>query len=74
MVDHITVGEEDNGAVGGEEDQNMPNSMQIWETNLCPVWTEEPVVDPGCESHADDANASLTKVNDSPVLLLLQLH
>ena len=74
MVNNITVGEQYNGGIGGEEDQNMPDPVQVGEAHTRPVGAEEPVIDPGSESHADDANTSLTKVNYSPVLLLLQLH
>ena len=74
MVNNITVGKQYNGGVGGKEDQNVPDTMQVREAHPSPVRAEEPVIDPGGESHANDTNTSLTQVNYSPVLLLLQLH
>ena len=52
----------------------MPDTVKVGETNTGPVGTEEPVIDPGCEGHADDTDAPLAKVDDPPVLLGAELE
>ena len=47
MIHHVTVCKEDDGAVGGEEDEDMPDTVKVGETNTGPVGTEESVIDPG---------------------------
>ena len=42
MVDHITVGKEHDGGVGGQEDKDVPDPMQVGEPNTSPVGAEEP--------------------------------
>ena len=41
MVDDITVGKKHNRSVRGEEDKNVPDSMQVREANAGPIGTEE---------------------------------
>ena len=74
MVHDIAVGKEDDGAVGGEEDEDVPDTVKVGEANTCPVGTEESVVDPGNQGHTDDADAPLAEVNDPRVDLRAELH
>ena len=74
MVHDIAVGKEDDGAVGGEEDEDVPDTVEVGEANPGPVGAEEPVIDPGDQSHADDADAPLAQAHDPLVPLLPQLQ
>ena len=74
VIDHVTVGKEDNGAVGGQEDENMPDSVEVGEADAGPVGTEEPVIDPGNQGHGDDADTPFTEVDNPPVPLCLENH
>ena len=74
MIYNVAVGKQYDGAVGGEEDEDMPDSVEIGEANACPIGTEEPVVDPGHQGHADDADAPLAEVDDPHVDLCAELH
>ena len=74
MVHDIAVGKEDDGAVGGEEDEDVPDTVKVGEANTCPVGTEEPVVDPGHQGHGDNADTPLAEVDDPLVPLLLEDH
>ena len=74
VINHVAVGKEDNGAVGGEEDEDMPDSMEVREANRSPVGTEEPIIDPGNQGHGDDADTPFTKVEDLRVPLVLKHH
>ena len=47
MIYNVAVGKQDDGAVGGEEDEDMPDTVKVGETNTGPVGTEESVIDPG---------------------------
>lgn len=73
MIDDIAVCEEDDGAVGGEEYENVPDSMQVGEAETSPVGAEEAVIYPGGEGEADDGDAAVTKRDDPLVCLLPQL-
>ena len=70
VVDDITVGEEHDGAVGGEEDEDVPHPVEVGEPDPGPVGAEEAVVDPGSERHADDGDTALPQVHHAPVALL----
>ena len=70
VVDDITVSEEDDGAVGGEEDEDVPDPVEVGEADPGPVGAEEAVVDPGGERHADDGDTALPQVHHPPVALL----
>ena len=70
VIDHITIGKQHNGAVGREEDEDVPDPMKIRKANSGPVGTEEPVIDPSCESHANDPDTPLSQPDNSLVLLL----
>ena len=74
VIDHVAIGEEDNRTVGGEKDEDVPDSMKVGEADTGPVGTEEPVVDPGHQGHADDADAPLAEVDDPHVDLCAELH
>ena len=74
MIYNVAVGKQDDGAVGGEEDEDMPDSVEIGEANACPIGTEEPVIDPGNQGHGDDADAPLPKVDNPRVPLCLENH
>ena len=74
MIYNVAVGKQYDGAVRGEEDEDMPDSVEIGEANACPIGTEEPVVDPGHQGHADDADAPLAEVDDPHVDLCAELH
>ena len=74
VVDDITVSEEDDGAVGGEEDEDVPDSVEVGEADTGPVGTEEPVIDPGHQGHGDDADAPFPKVDNPRVPLCLENH
>jgi len=41
VVNDVTVGKEDYGGVGGQEDQDVPDTMQVGEPQTRPVGTEE---------------------------------
>ena len=70
VVDDITVSKEDDGAVGGEEDEDVPDPVEVGEADPGPVGAEEAVVDPGGERHADDGDTALPQVYHPPVALL----
>ena len=70
VVDDITVSKEDDGAVGGEEDEDVPDPVEVGEADPGPVGAEEAVVDPGGERHADDGDTALPQVHHAPVALL----
>ena len=74
VIDDIAVCEEDDGAVGGEEDEDVPDSVEVGEAHTGPVGTEEPVVDPGHQGHGDDPDTPLAEVDDPPVPLRLEDH
>ena len=74
VIYNVTVGEEDNGTVGGEKDEDVPDSMKVGEADTGPVGAEEPVVDPGHQGHGDNADTPLAEVDDPPVPLLLEDH
>ena len=74
VINHIAIGEEDNRAIGGEEDEDMPDSVEVREADPGPIGTEEPVVDPGNQSHRDDTDAPFTKVDNPRVPLCLENH
>ena len=74
MVHDIAVGEEDDAAVGGEEDEDVPDPVEVGEPHPGPVGTEEPVVDPGDQRHADDADAPLAQGHDPLVVLQPELE
>ena len=74
VVDHVTVGEEYNRAVGGEEDEDVPDTVEVGEADTDPVGTEEPVIDPGHQGHGDDADAPFSKVDNPRVPLCLKNH
>ena len=74
VINHVAVGKEDNGAVGGEEDEDVPDSVEVGEADTDPVGTEEPVIDPGHQGHGDDADAPLAEVDNPRVPLRLEHH
>lgn len=74
MIHDIAVGEEDDAAVGGEEDEDVPDTVQVGETHPGPVGAEEPVVDPGDQRHADDADAPLAQGHNPLVVLQPELE
>ena len=74
MVHDIAVGKENDGAVGGEEDEDVPDTVEVGEAHPGPVGAEEPVIDPGDQSHADDADAPLAQGHDPLVVLESELE
>ena len=74
VVDHVTVGEEYNRAVGGEENEDVPDTVEVREAHASPVGTEEPVIDPGHQRHRDDPDAPFAEVDDPRVPLGLEHH
>ena len=74
VINHVAVGKEDNGAVGREEDEDVPDSVEVREANIGPVGTEEPVIDPGNQRHGDDADTPFTKVDNPRVPFRLEHH
>ena len=74
VINHVTVGKEYNGAVGGEEDEDMPNTVEVREAHSGPIGTEEPVIDPGNQRHGDDTDAPFAKVDNPRVPLRLEHH
>ena len=74
VVHNITVGKKNDWTVGREKDKDMPNTMKIGESNSCPIRAEKSVIYPSCECHTNNANASLTQMNNSLVFLVFQLH
>ena len=74
VIDHVAICEEDNRTVGGEKDEDVPDSMKVGEADTGPVGTEEPVVDPGHQGHGDNADTPLAEVDDPPVPLRLEDH
>ena len=74
MVHDIAVGKEDDGAVRGEEDEDVPDTVEVGEAHPGPVGAEEPVVDPGGQRHADDADAPLAQGHDPLVVLESELE
>ena len=73
VIDHVAICEEDNRTVGGEEDEDVPDTMEVGEAHPGPVGAEEPVIDPGDQSHADDADAPLAQGHDPLVILESEL-
>ena len=58
MIHDVAVGEEDDAAVGGEEDEDVPDPVQVGEADPGPVGAEEPVMDPGhlsCFNQSQDS-------------------
>ena len=47
MIHDVAVGEEDNAAVGGEEDKDVPDPVQVGEADPGPVGAEKPVMNSG---------------------------
>ena len=59
MIHDIAVGEEDDAAVGGEEDEDVPDPVQVGEANPSPVRAEEPVMDQSHLTCLDQSQASI---------------
>jgi len=74
VVDDVTVGKEDYGGVGGQEDQDVPDTMQVGEPETRPVGTEESIIQPSCKSQDNEPNTPLSQLDDPGVVLLLQLQ
>ena len=74
VVLDLEVCKEDDGGVGGEEDEDVPDTVEVGEAHPGPVGAEEPVVDPGGQRHADDADAPLAQGHDPLVVLESELE
>ena len=73
MIHDVAVGEEDDAAVGGEEDEDVPDPVQVGEAHTSPVGAEEPVMDQSHLTCLDQSQSSiqvtwLVLTNQSPVL------
>ena len=60
MIHDIAVGEEDDAAVGGEEDEDVPDPVQVGEADTGPVGAEEPVMDQSHLTCLDQSEPSIT--------------
>ena len=74
VINDVAVSEENNGTVGGEEDEDVPDSVEVREAHIGPVGTEEPVIDPGHQGHGDDGDTPFTEVDNPRVPLRLEHH
>ena len=74
VVLDLEVGEEDDGGVGGEEDEDVPGAVEVGESYAGPPGAEDPVIDPAGDGHAPEDDAPAAQGEHALVLLRPQLH
>lgn len=73
VVLDLEVGEEDDGGVGGEEDEDVPGAVQVGEAHTGPPGTKDSIVDPASDGHAPEDNTSSAKGENSNITFSFEL-
>ena len=74
VVLDFKVCEENDGGVGGEEDEDVPGAVEVGEADAGPPGAEDPVVDPAGDGHTPEDDAPAAQGEHPLVLLRSQLH
>lgn len=74
VVLDFEVCEEDDGGVGGEEDEDVPSTVEVREPHTCPPGAKDSVIDPAGDGHAPKNNTSPAKRENPKICLSLKFQ
>jgi len=74
VVLDLEVCKEDDGGVGGEEDEDVPRPVQVGETHARPPGAKDSIIHPAGDCHAPEYNASPAKGENSKILFSAKLQ